>query len=215
METQTGTSVLEEIVRTYFEANKDISLSFFIENAGHYLIHINPPLKNYIYRINGSVISVKEFTRDRADVLRYDTITATLDKLIDILNKPNELHKHLVPITDVRKIARKDTLTLAMEMPFMDLPLLGAVIEKEDVNGFNKKSLSILINLCDAVEFMHSQLKLVHGDITPRNAFVDIDNNLKVILFDYDTTKRIGPNPDTDNEIGTPFYAPPEIVSQT
>ncbi len=70
------------------------------------------------------------------------------------------------------------------------------------------KARIIGLQLCDALEFLHSQ-GIIHRDIKPSNIILKEDRTL--CLIDFGAARTIKDNTDQDTRIlGTPGFAPPE-----
>jgi len=84
---------------------------------------------------------------------------------------------------------------------------------------FWKMRLKLLLELCDAVSFLHSQ-KVIHRDLKPDNVGFDRNGNLK--LFDFDVARILpqqcnwGDNRNEcfklTNKVGSPRYMSPEVA---
>lgn len=84
-----------------------------------------------------------------------------------------------------------------------DILKRGKVLDEETALGF-------MINLCDAVELLHSlKPAIIHRDIKPSNVIINNDKILK--LIDYDVSRIYKEDKNKDTVIlGTVGYASPE-----
>lgn len=78
----------------------------------------------------------------------------------------------------------------------------------DEKNLPNKAAVNYCLNICDALEFLHSK-KIVHRDIKPSNVIINPSN--EAVLIDLQTARNISEERNTDTEnLGTVGYAAPE-----
>ncbi len=72
------------------------------------------------------------------------------------------------------------------------------------------KRLDILLQLCDAIQYIHDQ-KYLHRDLCPRNVMVDPEGVVKLIDFGL-TIPYLPAFCQSGNRTGTVDYIPPEVI---
>ena len=72
--------------------------------------------------------------------------------------------------------------------------------------------LNILLQICDAVGFVHDQ-GIIHCDIKPQNILVQPDGKAKVTDFGIARALSSGTSEQRGKLWGTPYYASPELVA--
>uniref|UniRef100_A0A6U9XWE5 Protein kinase domain-containing protein n=1 Tax=Pseudo-nitzschia australis TaxID=44445 RepID=A0A6U9XWE5_9STRA len=87
--------------------------------------------------------------------------------------------------------------------------------EDQDIRFWTMR-LGLLVDLCSAVAFMHSQ-KVVHRDLKPDNVGFDKSGTLKV--FDFDVARVLPPHVEEKDrlfrltkKVGSPRYMSPEVA---
>ncbi len=85
------------------------------------------------------------------------------------------------------------------------------LVETNNV-GLNGKRVDYLIQMCDAMEYIHNQ-RYLHRDICPRNIMVTGEGVVKVIDFGL-TIPYTPPFCKPGNRTGTPDYLAPELIAR-
>ncbi len=142
--------------------------------------------------------------------------TARFEQRFVGLNKPREgaicvtlRHKNIVQ-TFEHGITTEGEPYLVMEL--IEGMGLNFLIETKS-ERLNGRRVSLLIQLCDSLEYLHSQGYL-HRDICPRNTMVTNDGIIKLIDFGLTIPNR----PEfckPGNRTGTPNYLAPEVIRRT
>jgi eukaryotic-like serine/threonine-protein kinase len=98
--------------------------------------------------------------------------------------------------------------------PYLVLELVEGVGLNYHVDTHSKKldgkRINYLIQLCDALEYVHKQGYL-HRDLCPRNVMVTKDDVIKLIDFGL-TIPNTPPFCKAGNRTGTPSYLAPELI---
>ena len=154
-------------------------------------------IKN-IKRTEDELINVLEnkITHKRV-LVKY--LTGSLDvykKLISI-SHPN------LPI--IYEVAQADGKSILVE-EYINGITIGEFMEAERYTP--KEVRKIIIELCSALELIHSQ-GIVHRDIKPENIIIDKLGNVKLIDFNISRINKAGNDKDT-LMLGTTGYASPE-----
>lgn len=157
----------------------------------------------------GRVVAVKLI---RAEVLDEPTIVERFMREAKIAGSIQ--HPNVVEVFDVG--------TAPDGAPFMVMPYLeGRDLEtlREHVGMFSmERIVELLEGPAGALDMMHER-KLVHRDIKPENMHLSIsDDGIEVIrLLDFGITKNLqgGTLTQPGQLVGTPYYLPPEIMTQT
>lgn len=143
---------------------------------------------SYTGNSNGSNKVVLIVTRTNSE--------AVLKKLV------GEKHAYLPEIFDY---CINDGETVILEQFIPGCRLSDMLDEK---NLKNKDAVNYCLNICDALEFLHSK-KIVHRDIKPSNVIINPSN--EAVLIDLQTARNISEERNTDTEnLGTVGYAAPE-----
>jgi hypothetical protein len=74
------------------------------------------------------------------------------------------------------------------------------------------QALDIMIQVCDAVGFAHEK-GIIHCDVKPQNVLVQADGKVKVTDFGIARAFTTGTSEQRGKLWGTPYYAPPELIS--
>lgn len=74
------------------------------------------------------------------------------------------------------------------------------------------QALDIIIQVCDAVGFAHEK-GIIHCDVKPQNVLVQPDGKVKVTDFGIARAFTAGTSEQRGKLWGTPYYAPPELIS--
>jgi serine/threonine protein kinase len=74
------------------------------------------------------------------------------------------------------------------------------------------QALDIAIQICDAVGFAHEK-GIIHCDVKPQNVLVQPDGKVKVTDFGIARAFTAGSSEQRGKLWGTPYYAPPELIS--
>jgi eukaryotic-like serine/threonine-protein kinase len=130
-------------------------------------------------------------------------------------NKPSEgeicmmlQHQNIVRTFDFGTLNTGEPF---LSMEWVDGVGLNFLVETRSP-GLKPKIIDYLSQLCDAVEYMHSQ-KYLHRDLCPRNVMVT--NEGKIKLIDFGLTIPYTPAfCEPGNRTGTPDYLAPEIIKR-
>eukprot|EP00537_Pseudo-nitzschia_pungens_P013812 CAMPEP_0172390236 /NCGR_PEP_ID=MMETSP1061-20121228/6919_1 /TAXON_ID=37318 /ORGANISM="Pseudo-nitzschia pungens, Strain cf. pungens" /LENGTH=951 /DNA_ID=CAMNT_0013120545 /DNA_START=293 /DNA_END=3148 /DNA_ORIENTATION=- len=94
-------------------------------------------------------------------------------------------------------------------------PCLPPTVDPEEARFWTLR-MNLLIDLCSAVAFLHSQ-KVLHRDLKPDNVGFDRTGTLKV--FDFDVARVLPPHQQEPNQlfrltkkVGSPRYMSPEVA---
>jgi serine/threonine protein kinase len=157
-------------------------------------------------RKTGKTVCVKVLDKEK---------TAKFDARFPGLQKPQEgtilsllKHKNIVT-TFEHGMTTKGEQYIVMEL--IDGVGLNFMVETRTAQLADKR-ISYLIQLCDAMEFMHKN-KFLHRDICPRNVMITKDNLVKLIDFGLSvpyTPEFCRPG----NRTGTAEYLAPEIIKR-
>lgn len=130
-------------------------------------------------------------------------------------NKPSEgeicmvlRHPNIVKTYDFGKLTTGEPF---LSMEWVDGVGLNFLVETRSP-GLKPKIIEYLVQLCDAVEYMHNE-KYIHRDLCPRNVMVT--NEGKIKLIDFGLTVPYTPRfCEPGNRTGTPDYLAPEIIKR-
>jgi serine/threonine protein kinase len=142
--------------------------------------------------------------------------TARFEQRFVGLNKPREgaicvtlRHKNIVQTFEHGNTTEGEPYLVMELIEGMGLNFLIET-KSERLNG---KRISLLVQLCNALEYLHNQGYL-HRDICPRNTMVTNDGIIKLIDFGLTIPNR----PEfckPGNRTGTPNYLAPEVIRRT
>ncbi|XP_077990974.1 uncharacterized protein LOC144445312 [Glandiceps talaboti] len=131
--------------------------------------------------------------------LKLSDIHNELTLLRDITRDGNDKFTHLYG-------AATDVFTVSIFMTYISgESTLGDVIEDLQVDYTDR--IRLAIQLCQASDYLHNKLGIVHNDIKPHNILVDGD---KLMLCDFGYSGCIGSTDNVGN--GTMQYMAPEAV---
>lgn len=86
----------------------------------------------------------------------------------------------------------------------------GTALSKLDLPLDKDKALNYLLQLCDILEYLHSQSPpVIHRDVKPSNLIVDNNDTIHLIDFEIARSYKEGADKDTEYQ-GTREYAAPE-----
>src|SRR6185312_6437110 len=111
-------------------------------------------------------------------------------------------HPNIVPVYELG--VEQGTYYLAMELvegvSIAEL-LDGGVLSPE-------QGAYVGVEVCRALDYAHRRMRVVHGDITPRNVMVDEEGQVK--LIDFGIARPVGGQTGRHNVFGSPGHMPPE-----
>jgi calcium-dependent protein kinase len=83
----------------------------------------------------------------------------------------------------------------------------------KSMNHFSeKKAAEIIKQILMAVVYCHGQ-SIVHRDLKPENLlFVSPDENSKIKIIDFGTSRKFDPKKRMTKRLGTPYYIAPEVL---
>jgi serine/threonine protein kinase len=98
---------------------------------------------------------------------------------------------------------------------------LGSLIERrrKHKNPFSTSEITeIAIELLRGIDYLHSEMQLLHRDLKSDNILVDIDEQgkiNKIKLTDFGVCKFIRKLADDNTRVGTELFLAPEVHSST
>ncbi len=93
----------------------------------------------------------------------------------------------------------------------MDRNLLEVLEEKPD--GLDRDQVRFFIyQLLKACDYFHQQ-NVMHRDIKPENILLDNQQDLYIKLTDFGFSSYFKEQESFNDQLGSPLYMPPEIVS--
>jgi len=132
-------------------------------------------------------------------------------KEIDILNCIN--HRNIVKLLDF--FASEDNRTLYMVLEHVEGGTLRELANKSPKHRLPlSQARDLFKQLVTALDYLHNELGLIHGDVKPDNILVTVDGVLK--LLDLGSAKEIAAHKDGRPFCkcnGSPAFQPPEIAS--
>ena len=126
--------------------------------------------------------------------------------LSDIIHKQLD-HQNIIKIHDY--IESENYILILME--YIDNDLFN-IIQEFHVNDIyiSEFRASIYIEqIVNGMKYLYDTFKLIHRDIKPENILIDIDDNIKIIDFEYSTT-----NQHPYDICGTLDYIAPELYKK-
>ena len=120
-------------------------------------------------------------------------------------------HKHIVELLEVdcHKIQGKDTLyeIWMIVMPYYPFVLPGYLQEKRP--DF-KNRLHLILQLCQAVHYLHARKSTMHRDLKPDNILLTEEGIVK--LCDFSLAEKLsGPGHTLHHKVGTPGWMSPQL----
>jgi serine/threonine protein kinase len=143
-----------------------------------------------------------------------DEIIARFEREARLISKLD--HPNIVTIHDFGVTERKQPY---MIMEFIDGKALDATVRTQGYLPVGQ-GLSILANVCDAIEYAHQQ-RILHRDIKPANVMLKAIPNRPPIpkVLDFGLAKLLDITPGKSESLtqaqqilGTPPYLPPELI---
>ena len=130
---------------------------------------------------------------------------ALLEKEFDLVF--NLCHKNIALTLDFTHVA---TLGKCVVMEWIDGETLKDYLQNHELS--KNKAKSIALQLCDAVEFLHSH-QVIHRDLKPLNVMISaVGEQVKVLDFGLSDSSRFT---SFKQPAGTPGYVAPELLSGT
>lgn len=119
----------------------------------------------------------------------------------------NLRHKNIALTLDFTHVA---TLGKCVVMEWIDGETLKDFLQNHELS--KNKAKSIALQLCDAVEFLHSH-QVIHRDLKPLNVMISaVGEQVKVLDFGLSDSSRFT---SFKQPAGTPGYVAPELLSGT
>jgi serine/threonine protein kinase len=119
----------------------------------------------------------------------------------------NLRHKNIALTLDFTHVA---TLGKCVVMEWIDGETLKDYLQNHELS--KNKAKSIALQLCDAVEFLHSH-QVIHRDLKPLNVMISaVGEQVKVLDFGLSDSSRFT---SFKQPAGTPGYVAPELLSDT
>lgn len=119
----------------------------------------------------------------------------------------NLRHKNIALTLDFTHVA---TLGKCVVMEWIDGETLKDYLQNHELS--KNKAKSIALQLCDAVEFLHSH-QVIHRDLKPLNVMISaVGEQVKVLDFGLSDSSRFT---SFKQPAGTPGYVAPELLSGT
>jgi serine/threonine protein kinase len=117
-------------------------------------------------------------------------------------------HPHIVKTFDFGTMTTGEPF---MSMEWIDGVGLNFLVETRSP-GLKDKAIEYLVQLCNAVEYMHKE-RYLHRDLCPRNVMITNEGYVK--LIDFGLTIPYTPAfCEPGNRTGTPDYLAPEIIKR-
>ena len=139
---------------------------------------------------SGTVFKAKQLSIDRdvAIKLIHENVKSIVDVRAEVNILKNLKHSYLPVIIDF--IEDEDNVYTVMEYihgtDFQALVNGGKMFDEKEVCRY-------MIQLCDAVEYLHSQNPhIIHSDIKPANIMLTVDDNICLIDFNISTVSSDG-----------------------
>ena len=114
-------------------------------------------------------------------------------------------HPNIVPVYELG--VEQGTYFLAME-------LVEGVSIAELLDGPTlspEEGAYVGVEVCRALDYAHRRMKVVHGDITPRNVMVDEEGQVR--LIDFGIARPVGGQSGKHAVFGSPGHMPPEQMN--
>ena len=121
-------------------------------------------------------------------------------------------HKNIIKYYEIYE--DKDFIYFVMELGD-EGDLFDFIISGENMCLSSDITIDLLIQIFEAVDYLHSVKKIIHRDIKPENFLIKIDDNNNPIikLIDFGLAINMPSNGEKLTEIiGTRKYAPPEML---
>ncbi|EFC43550.1 protein kinase [Naegleria gruberi] len=117
-------------------------------------------------------------------------------------------HSNILKVNDF--FISKDQL-LCIDMDFYELGDL-VQLTKDDSTCSEQILLQIIFQMCSALDYIHSSMKLIHRDIKPSNIFVkSLDkDNIEIVIADFGLAKA-NQGSTNNSYAGTPLFMSPEL----
>lgn len=120
------------------------------------------------------------------------------------------LHENIIKVIEVYEDIK--TISFVMEISEGG-DLCDFIIESPIHHLTDCDSLDIIIQILNALDYLHNTLKVAHRDIKPENFLVTIqDNKPKIKLIDFGFACHIPNKGYMEDDFGSPIYTAPEIL---
>jgi len=161
-------------------------------------------VKRAVHRKTNEEVAIKFI--DKKYVEKQDLIFVARE--IDILKKVN--HPNVLKLIEVFEL--DDSIALVMEL-VRGGELFYKIVEKG--NYSEKDAASIMLQLIDAVAYLHDQ-GIAHRDLKPENLFCEESTKyspFRVVIGDFGLSKDFDGGNNLETAVGTPDYVAPEIIT--
>ena len=119
---------------------------------------------------------------------------------IEIMKKLN--HPNIISLIDV--VENQNSIALVQE-----LALHGTVLFSQKLSS-ESAIFKFFSQICDALNYLHNEIGIVHRDIKAENILVDEFGNIK--LTDFGLSKSVQKNSMLKTRCGSPLYSSPELI---
>ncbi len=147
--------------------------------------------------------------KNGCQVLRLQHKTLSKDLVLHILPNNNSAYQTLCDVRHKNLPQIYDCFILEDGMIALEEYIEGLTIAQIcEMNKYTPRGAKKVIKqICAALDVLH-QFGIVHRDIKPEN--VIIDNNGRVVLIDFNVTRKMSSKSRDTQVLGTIGYAPPE-----
>nr|CAG4715597.1 unnamed protein product [Naegleria fowleri] len=160
----------------------------------------------------GSVFKAEDTRNNKMKALKVIKFT-NMEELNTMMKEGTQLmnieHPNILKVNDF--FVDKGNI-LVIDMDFYEHGDLSKLTAAE-FHCSEKIIKQVIYQMCDALDYIHCRMKLIHRDVKPSNIFIkELDeDNIQIVLADFGLAKAQSNNSMNNSYAGTPLFMSPEL----
>ncbi|KAG2391864.1 hypothetical protein C9374_013349 [Naegleria lovaniensis] len=160
----------------------------------------------------GSVFKAEDTRNNKMKALKVIKFT-NMEELNTMMKEGTQLmnveHPNILKVNDF--FVDKGNI-LVIDMDFYEHGDLSKLTAAE-FHCSEKIIKQVIYQMCDALDYIHCRMKLIHRDVKPSNIFIkDLDEEfIQIVLADFGLAKAQSNNSMNNSYAGTPLFMSPEL----